>query len=197
MLTLIVNPTAGTGYALKVEQRLRSLLESKRIAHRILHTDRPGHATALAREAAQSNDSDAVVAVGGDGTAFEVACGLADTDTALGIIPAGTGNDFIKSVGIPRDPEQALDFILKHKARPVDFGSMNDRAFINVCGTGFDVTVLENMQEAKKKFRGMLPYLIGVVKAIVLYKPVHVRLTIDGNAVNLSPSTPLVKREFL
>lgn len=180
MLTFIVNPTAGSGYALKQEEPIRRMLEERRVAYRILRTEHPGHATELARAAAREAACTGVVAVGGDGTAYEVACGLVDTNVPLGIIPAGTGNDFIKTAGIPRQPMAALAFLLTHKPRAVDIGSMNERLFLNVCGTGFDVTVLEQTVSAKRYCRGLLPYLVGLVRGIFHYRPVHVRLTVDG-----------------
>lgn len=180
MLTFIVNPQAGSGYALKTEAQLKAELARREIESRFVRTDAPGHATALAHDAALKPDCTGVVAVGGDGTAFEVACGLMNTEVPLGIIPAGTGNDFIKTVGIPKKPLAALEVILSGRARPVDVGSLNDRLFLNVCGTGFDVTVLDYTLAAKKYARGILPYLIGLVRGIAHYKPVHVRFTADG-----------------
>jgi len=181
MLTFIVNPAAGNGYALKIEQLIKDELVRKGIECSFLHTAAPGHATELAAHAASSNNCTGVIAVGGDGTSFEVACGLMNTGIPLGIIPAGTGNDFIKTVGIPKKPLEALDFILAHDPRPVDVGGLNDRLFLNVCGTGFDVTVLDYTLAAKKYCRGLLPYLIGLIRGIAHYKPVHVRFTADGH----------------
>ncbi len=180
MLTLIVNPVAGSGYALRVERELTAALEARHLAFRLLHTEAPGHAAQLAQQAAAQADCTGVVAVGGDGTAYEVACGLMGTQVPLGIIPAGTGNDFIKTVGLPKKPLAALDFILTHEARPVDVGGLNGHLFLNVCGTGFDVMVLENTLAAKKYLRGILPYLIGLLRAIVHYHPVRVRCMVDG-----------------
>lgn len=180
MLTFIVNPVAGNGYALKIERQIKDEMNRRGLKCRFVHTEAPEHATNLAREAVQASDCSGVVAVGGDGTAFEVACGLMSTGIPLGIIPAGTGNDFIKTVNIPKKPLEALEFILSHSARPVDVGGLNDRLFLNVCGTGFDVTVLDYTLAAKKYCRGLLPYLIGLIRGIVHYKPTHVRFTADG-----------------
>ena len=180
MLTFIVNPAAGSGYALKIEAQLKAELDKRAVEARFLHTEAPGHATQLAREAASQEDCTGVIAVGGDGTCYEVACGLMESKVPMGIIPAGTGNDFIKSVSIPKKPMQALDLILKGNARPVDVGQMNDRLFLNVSGTGFDVTVLDFTLQAKKYVKGILPYLYGLVRGISHYKPVHVRFTVDG-----------------
>lgn len=180
MLTFIVNPAAGNGIALKTETRLKAELARRGVEARFLHTEAPGHATQIAREAAADAGCTGVIAVGGDGTCYEVACGLMGAETPMGIIPAGTGNDFIKSVNIPKKPLQALELILRGQARPVDVGQMNERLFINVSGTGFDVTVLDFTLQAKKYVKGILPYLYGLIRGISHYKPVHVRFTVDG-----------------
>lgn len=180
MLTFIVNPAAGNGYALKIEKQLREEMKRRGQDCVFIHTDAPGHATELSKAATSQSDCTGVIAVGGDGTAFEVACGLMNSSVPLGIIPAGTGNDYIKTVGLPKKPLEALDFILTHKPRPVDVGGLNDRLFLNVCGTGFDVTVLDYTLAAKKFCRGLLPYLIGLIRGIAHYKPIHVRFTADG-----------------
>lgn len=181
MLTFIVNPVAGNGYALKIEELLRNEMQLRGLECSFVRTTAPGHATDLAKAAAENANCTGVVSVGGDGTAFEVACGLMNTGIPLGIIPAGTGNDFIKTVSLPKKPLEALDFILTHEPRPVDVGGLNDRLFLNVCGTGFDVTVLDYTLAAKKYCRGLLPYLIGLIRGIAHYKPVHVRFTADGH----------------
>ncbi len=181
MLTFIVNPTAGNGYALKIEHQVQAEMARRGLACQFVRTEHPGHATDLAKAASSTNGCTGVIAIGGDGTAYEVACGLMNTGVPMGIIPAGTGNDFIKTVSIPKKPMEALEFILTHDARPVDVGGLNDRLFLNVCGTGFDVTVLDYTLAAKKYFRGLLPYLIGLIRGIAHYKPVYVRFTVDGH----------------
>lgn len=180
MLTFIVNPAAGNSYALKIQRTLEEAMQVRSLDCRFVRTERPGHATELAKQAASEADCSGVVAVGGDGTAFEVACGLMNSNVPMGIIPAGTGNDFIKTVGIPKKPIDALNLILQGKARPVDVGGLNDRLFLNVCGTGFDVTVLDYTLAAKRYCRGLLPYLIGLIRGIAHYKPTHIRFTANG-----------------
>ena len=176
----IVNPTAGSGYARQVMEQLKPLLSEKGIRWQALYTEKPGHATALARQLAAEDEVRAVIAVGGDGTLCEVAAGLTGTGKPMGIIPAGTGNDLIKTVGLPSKPEEALRFLLNHESRAVDTGRMNDTFFLNVCGTGFDVTVLDCAEEFKEKHRGLTPYLLGLIKAITHYRPVHLTITYDG-----------------
>lgn len=176
----IVNPAAGTGYSLTTMKKLEGMLSARCVEYRVYQTERPGHATQLAADLASDPEAIAVVSVGGDGTAGEVAAGMTDTGKPMGIIPAGTGNDFIKSAGIPNDPDKALDMLLKGKTVQIDTGTVNDRFFLNVCGTGFDVTVLDYAESEKEKHRGLTPYFLGLIKAIFHYQSVHLSVTADG-----------------
>lgn len=182
MIELIVNPIAGGGLAREIAMKATQRLKERSIAFELHMTERPGQATELAREAAKRG-SETVIAFGGDGTITETAAGLRGTKTALGIIPSGTGNDFIKSAGIPKQWEQALDFILTHPARPVNSGMANDRLFLNECGTGFDVMVLDFAERVKTRFRGMLPYLYGVVRAVAAFRPIPMHIEVGDEAV--------------
>lgn len=178
----ILNPVAGNGYAVETMGKIERILKERGVPCRVFRTEAPGHATRLALSLREEADVRDVVSVGGDGTAFEVASGLAGSPMPMGIIPAGTGNDFIKSAGIPRDPLQALETLLRGETSAVDLGRLNDGAFLNICGTGFDVTVLDNAESLKSRYRGLLPYFLGLLKAIAQYRPVHLRLTVDGKA---------------
>ncbi len=176
---VICNPKAGNGLALKAGEMVKSAISSRGIYYEFALTDAPGHATQLARDAA-AQGFDLVIAVGGDGTASEAARGLYGSRTALGIVPAGTGNDFIKTIGTPKDPEEAVAFILSGEPRATDAGEINGKLFLNEVGTGFDVTVLDYALKAKKYARGILPYLCGVVMAIFRFKPIRLTYAIDG-----------------
>ena len=177
---LIVNPTAGSGFAMKAVQIVEPVLQSRGILYRVSQTEYPGHGTELARALSKDPEVYAVVAVGGDGTAREVAAGLCNTDKPMGIIPAGTGNDFIKSVGIPNDIRAALECMLSRQPVRTDTGRINGRFFLNVCGTGFDVTVLDYEEKEKARHRGILPYFLGLLKAIFHYQAISLTITADG-----------------
>ena len=176
----IVNPIAGTGFALEAMEHIEQKLQAENRAYRVFQTEAPGHGTVIAADLARDPEVTAVISVGGDGTAEEVAAGLKHTQKPMGIIPAGTGNDFIKSAGIPSDPLQALDRIFSGQAKATDTGMVNDRFFLNVCGTGFDVTVLDYAEEEKKKHRGLTPYFLGLLKAIFHYQSVSLSIEADG-----------------
>jgi diacylglycerol kinase (ATP) len=180
MIYVVCNPTAGNGLGKRVGEKINAALDGRSIAYTSLYTRYPGHARELAAQAA-AEGADTVLAIGGDGTAGEAAAGLAGTKTALGIIPAGTGNDFIKTIGIPGQPLKALEHILACPARPTDMGRINDRLFLNVSGAGFDVCVLEYVLKAKRYMRGLLPYLYGVIRTILSFTPVELTYQIDDN----------------
>lgn len=105
---------------------------------------------------------------------------MAGSGIPIGLIPAGTGNDFVKTLGTPKEPMAALDFILSHEPRPCDAIDLNGQMFLNVAGAGFDVTVLENVADFGGKIRGLLPYLIGLIRAIWKHQPLKLTYTVNG-----------------
>ena len=133
----ILNPRAGV-----------SRVEARRAAERghprwsdfdLCVTEGPGHATELARAAAEAG-ADLVLSVGGDGTANEVACGLLGRAAALGIVPMGSGNGLARALRIPLRPARALDALEMGVRRAIDVGMLNGRPFLNVAGVGFDAS---------------------------------------------------------
>ena len=180
MIAVIVNPVAGNGLAQTIGKKVAAMLTERGIEHSIHYTERAGHATELARAAAQQG-VETVLSVGGDGTLNETAAGLVGTQTSLGIIPAGTGNDFIKVLGTPKKWDEALNYVLTYPAHPLDTGTVNDSFFINVCGAGFDVMVLDYANKAKKHARGIWPYLYGVLAAIKAFKPFEMTVEIGDD----------------
>lgn len=175
----VCNPVAGNGRGKREGLKIQKLLEEKGIPCTFLWTERPGHGKQLARQAREAG-ADTVLAIGGDGTAFEVAQGLLGSECALGIIPAGTGNDFAKTMGSPLKPAEALAFVLSHPAKKTDAGELNGRMFLNEIGTGFDVSVLDYAAKAKKYCRGLMPYLYGVLQTLFRFRSISVTYAIDG-----------------
>ncbi len=179
MIYAICNPIAGSGRGKVIGEIIERILNEKKLPYIMAMTDKPGHATELAREAC-SIYADTVLAIGGDGTSLEVARGIIGHDIALGIIPAGTGNDFVKTLGVPLQPIAALEYILTHPAKSTDVGEINGEVFLNEIGTGFDVSVLDYAEKAKKTFRGILPYLYGVIMTLFRFRSIKLTYSIDG-----------------
>jgi YegS/Rv2252/BmrU family lipid kinase len=149
-------------------------------------TQRAGHATELAREAAQKN-FEAVVAIGGDGTINETARGLVGTQTALGIIARGSGNGFARELGLKLSVEEAL--VQLQRAHPVwcDAGSANGELFLNVAGVGIEAAIAWQFMEYGK--RGMIPYFTIGAKTALTYKPQQLDVTFDDRHEIISPLT--------
>jgi diacylglycerol kinase family enzyme len=146
-LLLVVNTTASS-----VTDRTRQVITAALgSGHdlRVAPTDGRGHATRLAREAADRGD-DAVLVLGGDGTLNEAANGLVGSDTALGAIPGGSTNVFARTLGLPNDAVEAtgvlLDAMARHSIRRVGVGSANGRVFLFHVGVGFDATVVARVE---------------------------------------------------
>jgi diacylglycerol kinase family enzyme len=127
--------------------------------------DRPDraarHATEIARAAAEGEEEARLVVLGGDGTFNEVANGLGGTRAVMYFVSCGTGNDFVKALGLPKDPIEALKLQLSSSVREIDAGLINGRLFLNVSGTGFDIEVLRQTERFRARFKGLLAYLLG------------------------------------
>src|SRR3989441_10403590 len=135
-------------------------------------TERPGHGQELAAEAARAGARH-VIAVGGDGTVHEVANGLlrADAETALGVVPIGSGNDFAKLVGqYGHDPVRAVARLVTARMRRFDAGRVFDEWFVNSVGFGFGPAVVKT-RNAMDNLRGFLSYLVPVVKTFFKFEP--------------------------
>jgi len=177
---LIVNPAAGSGRTLKVCGQVEAALKKRGLPFRITRTERPGHATEIARGIAAGESEARLVVLGGDGTFNEVANGLSGTDAILYFVSCGTGNDFVKALNLPRDPLEALGAQLDSAARRVDAGCVNGRLFLNVSGTGFDIEVLRQTQRFRARFKGLVAYLLGLLAALGRFRPVEARITAGG-----------------
>ena len=180
MLHFIINPAAGRTGCEKLYGRIEPILRARNIEPIVTVCKSVGGITPLAQSAVDSGAA-GVVVMGGDGTVVEAARALANTGIPLGIIPGGTGNDLATTLGIPREPEKALEAVLQGKTRAMDAGSLNGLLFVNVAGTGFDVLVTKNVSKFKRVLTGLAGYGAAVFYSILKSKPKHVVLeTQDG-----------------
>ena len=176
---VIVNPAAGRGIPLKSLPTIEELLNKEDLSYDIIVTKCPGHAIELAEQAVSEGFNE-VVAVGGDGTVNEVINGLMKSSDkgaekcVLGVIGAGSGNDFLFGMGLPLDLEENCRIVAEGKSRLIDIGRvyLDDakecRYFGNGIGIGFDAVVGFEAKKLKH-IRGPLSYLIGAIKTIFLY----------------------------
>ncbi len=186
-IRFILNPISGNKKS-SIEQIRRQILTHFPVAELCVTTG-PGHATALAQEAAR-NGFEKVVAMGGDGTINETAQGLLHTQTALGIIPRGSGNGFAREIGMLVPLEKALLKLKSAAVYPCDAGQANGELFLNLAGVGIEAAVAwQFMEHAKTGRRGKLPYFTSAVKTFFTYKPPTLRVTLDGIAHKCAPLT--------
>jgi len=141
-ILLIANPAAGHGHAGRGAEAAQARLAGLGLRAELHRTRSPGDAERAAREAAGSFDI--VVAAGGDGTAHDVANGLAGTRTAMGVLPLGWMNILAREIRVPFDPVKAADWIARAEPSPVSLGVRDGRYFLLMAGFGYDACALEN-----------------------------------------------------
>lgn len=145
-------------------------------------TERAGHAMALANAAAAA-DADLVIVWGGDGTLNEAGSALAGSRTALGLIPAGSGNGLAGALRVPRDPRAALDLALGPSSRRIDVGVIGARRFLNVAGIGADARIAMLFNRRSRGSRGRWPYISIGLREAVRYQSSEYHVQLDGAEV--------------
>ena len=177
-LPVIFNPVADRGRAASRKEELEKELEKLGIKPLFSLTTRPGEATEIARGLVREGAA-IVAAAGGDGTLNEVAQALVGTNTALGIIPLGSGNDFLRSLVGDVDLQKALQCLREGKPTPVDVGEANGRFYLNSLGMGIDGQIAEDF--IRWKFlRGELGYLWAALYEVARFRPFELRVRSDA-----------------
>ena len=176
-ITFIVNPISGTHSKDEIPQTIDALLDKERIESEIVMTEYAGHAALIASEKA-AKGVDVVVAVGGDGTVNEVARSLVHTQTALGIVPCGSGNGLARHLSIPMDVKKAVGIVNTCLIERFDYGVINGLPFFCTCGMGFDAFISLKFAESGK--RGPITYVENVLKEGLKYKPETYEIIVDG-----------------
>lgn len=185
-IAFIVNPISGTKAKNRVAKLIRELLDLQQFAPTVVVTEYAGHATQLAQQFAME-DYYAVVAVGGDGTINEVASGLIGTNTALGIVPNGSGNGFARHLDISTRMNRAIEMLNNSEVINVDYGLVNDQPFFSTCGVGFDAIVAQDFSDSSRGFKG---YLQSIFKDFFQYKADTYQL--KGEGIDITTTAFLV-----
>lgn len=178
---VIYNPTSGREIFRKHLPDVLHKLELAGYETSCHATTGAGDATAAAKVAVERR-YDLVVAAGGDGTINEVVNGLAEQDyrPKLGILPAGTTNDFARAVSIPRDIDAATDIITKGETIPIDIGRMNDKYFVNIGGGGRITELTYEVPSKLKTMLGQLAYYLKGIEMLPSFKATELRIEYDG-----------------
>lgn len=183
---VIANPQSAGGRAARMLPRIRRLVEQRGASIDLRVTEGPGHATTLAREAAEAG-VERVLVVGGDGTLHEAVNGLLGPDglppPKLAVCPMGTGNDFFRMVDTGTGLEETIEAAMDGAIRSFDVGRVRwdggERYFVNLCGLGIDVEVLRRRSRFAR-LPGVLQYLAGLGAAALRFQHTPVKVEMEG-----------------
>lgn len=187
----IVNPISGVGKHKLIEKKTAHLHKSG-VQFDIAYTNAPKHATKIASENIGKYKN--IVAVGGDGTVNEVSKALKNTNTALAIIPTGSGNGLARFMKIPLKIDNAIQNVFNGQITKIDTATFNDNHFVNVSGIGFDALIGTKFADFGK--RGPIPYIYLALKEFKQYIPKKYiviadkqKLTIDAFLISFANSS--------
>ncbi|MBM4255536.1 MAG: diacylglycerol kinase family lipid kinase [Deltaproteobacteria bacterium] len=177
-MRLIVNPTSGRGRGAKVAEQVSRILNARGVVHELCASATPDEPTKLA-QAAVKDGCPCVVAIGGDGLVHQVANVLVGTETTLGIIPAGIGNDFVRGLRLPLEIDKAVEVIVDGVDQRVDVGQANDRYFLSVAVIGLAAEINRRANQFKR-LRVSALYTALTVISVFLDRPVRFTIQYDG-----------------
>lgn len=175
---MILNPAADRGRAGAREEELRRALQAAGVEASVMCTERPGHATKLAWQAVREG-ANLVAAAGGDGTIHEVAQALVGTEAALGILPMGSGNDYIRALGIPKDLPGAVAVLARGRVRTVDVARVADEFALNSFGMGVEGQIAADYKRMRF-LKGELGYLYATILEVVRFRAFRAEVEADG-----------------
>jgi YegS/Rv2252/BmrU family lipid kinase len=182
----LVNPASANGATGKRWPKLHARAAELGLVAEPLLSERPEHLVELAREAAAKHEL--LVVVGGDGTLNEVVNGIAGLDAELAVLPAGTGQDFGKTHGIPTGFDEAVRVALEGTARPVDLGRVTfrdgaggeaQRFFANVGSAGMSGAVARRANSMSKRLGGRATFFYALLREFAAWKNTEVTVTLD------------------
>lgn len=178
---LLINPISGTKSKLKtgLERRLEEILSAKGHQLETRRTYYHAHASELAQEAVEDG-VDVLIVAGGDGTINEVLSSIYQSNTALSIIPLGSGNGIARSLGLPLNIEKAIQVCAQGKSRPIDVGSFAGNLFLGVAGIGFDAHIAKCFRDESK--RGLWKYAWLILRECMRYNSPQIKV-VSGDEV--------------
>ncbi len=177
-IVFVMNPISGAIRKSGIPKLIDQNIDKDKFEYIIRYTEHPGHAESIAREAADAG-TDIVVAVGGDGTINEVGRGLIHTQTALSVIPCGSGNGLARHLSIPVNIRKSIAILNNCQIHDLDYCTINDHPFFCTCGMGFDAFISQKFAMGKR--RGPLKYLEEVLREGLNYEPEIYQIEDEGS----------------
>ena len=169
MYKIISNPTAGKRGNQQALSVAKAVFDEAGIEYEVFETTRRGEAQEIAKKLTEQGEEVNLIIVGGDGTLHETLNGIQFPEKCrLGIIPAGTGNDFAEAAGLPLDFKEAAQVILKGESKSTDYLDVDGVRCMNIVGMGIDTEILERCERGRMK--GRLKYLISLLQSVLSFK---------------------------
>lgn len=181
MIHFIVNATSGSSAGTKALRVCSDICMSKGLSYSVNLTERKAHAEEHAKNLSAAGEG-LIVAIGGDGTFHEVLNGIDPAVTAVGFVPAGSGNDFARAAKLQREPAKAFNDILRGDKKQIDYIQVSNRRCLNVAGTGMDVDVLTAVYGKTNA----LTYYTSLLACLAKFKPYDVRIKTGGETIEKS-----------
>lgn len=172
-ILFLINPISGVGRKNIIPKCIDKYLDKDKFSYQIENTEyrKHGHEIALSRK----DDFDIIVAIGGDGTVNEIGTALINSNTALGIIPTGSGNGLARHLNIPLKIKNALFTINNCNSITIDTATVNNIPFLGTCGFGFDAHIAQKFDEYHK--RGFISYAKLINREFKTYQPLSFKIT--------------------
>jgi YegS/Rv2252/BmrU family lipid kinase len=182
-LALLVNPSSAGGRALKLLPRVEQALDARRAGFRVQRTKGLEHGAEQALRAVEAGEVPVVLS--GDGLLGAIGGAMAGAETPLGIVPCGRGNDLARVLGIPNDPEQAIETVLAGSVRRIDVGEANGRRFLGIVSVGFD-SECNRVANEVRLLRSNLVYLYSLLRTLGGWKPARFTIRVDEERMRIS-----------
>jgi len=182
-LTLLVNPSSAGGKSLKLLPRIETALDARRAVFRVERTRSLEHGAELALAATELGEVPVVVS--GDGLLGAVGGAMAGSEVPLGLIPAGRGNDLARALGIPSEPEAAVDAVLDGHSRRIDVGEANGKRFLGIASIGFD-SECNRLANETHFLRGNLVYAYSMPRTLIGWRSARFTIAVGEERKRLT-----------
>jgi YegS/Rv2252/BmrU family lipid kinase len=188
-LVLLVNPTSGGGKARRILPRVEAALDARRVPFRVVRTKSLEHGVGTALTAIEAGELPVVIS--GDGLVGAIGGAMAGVgEVPLGIIPVGRGNDLARVLGIPTEPEEAIEVVLAGHARTIDIGEANGKPFLGIASFGFDSDA--NRIANESRLGGNLVYAYAALRALIAWKPARFTIAIGEQRTRIEGFSVIV-----
>jgi YegS/Rv2252/BmrU family lipid kinase len=182
-LALLVNPSSAGGKTLKLLPRVEAALDARRVEFRVQRTKSLEHGAEQALRAVEANEVPVVIS--GDGLLGAVGGAMAGSETPLGIVPGGRGNDLARVLGVPNEPEAAVEILIAGHSRRIDVGEANGKRFLGIASIGFDSECNRRANEVTF-MRSNLVYAYSALRTLLSWKPARFTIRVGEERTRIS-----------